>query len=400
MGWRDQRMIRMVAMSASTIFETIMLRPSNMHGRLFWLEHFGCILMMAAGTNLTRAESRPFSAAGLHSSPKLEEQPFTIEEVHFHNGNDLLAGSLFLPKVHGRYPAVVLVLGSGAQDRTYGGTATVLAKHFACHGFACLTWDKPGVGKSTGDYTQQTFRHRAEEAIAAVRFLRGRSDIHRDRVGIWGHSQGGMVAPLIASMDKEVAFVIEVSGWQGPAWQQDAVRVEAELRADGFLETDVRAAVTFARKRMSLIRGTAAFEELDRSQEAVKRLPWFPYVHRCDRATFYGARRCVDEDISPNWEKVHCPVLVIYGDKDTSSGPPKPLMAIIRRGLVHAGNKDITEKIFSSADHGLCRTTTGGRKEAGERAKKRAQGAGPDFVPGYLDTMTGWLTQRFERSSL
>ncbi len=126
-----------------------------------------------------------------------------------------------------------MILGSDRHDRDYGGTVPALARHFARAGFACLSWDKPGVGKSTGDYMTQTLRDRADEALAAVRYVRGRKEIRGDRIGLWGHSQGGMVAPLAASLSDDVAFVIDVAGWQGPAWKQDAVRVGAELRAPG-----------------------------------------------------------------------------------------------------------------------------------------------------------------------
>ncbi len=82
---------------------------------------------------------------------------------------------------------------------------------------------------STGDFNAQTFHDRAAETLATVDFLRARDDIRPDRVGLWGHSQGGMVAPLAAAISDKVAFIIEVSGWQGPAWQQDQTRVEAEM---------------------------------------------------------------------------------------------------------------------------------------------------------------------------
>lgn len=323
----------------------------------------------------------------------LNRQDGSIEQVHFKHGNDLLAGFLFLPKLAGPHPAIALVLGSGAQERSYGSVGMALGKHFADHGIACLAWDKPGVGKSTGDYRVQSFQDRAEEVLAAVRFLRGRADIRRDRVGLWGHSQGGMVAPLAASFTTEVAFVIEVSGWQGPAWRQDLARVEAELRADGFAEADIERAKTFAQMRMNLIRGTGPFEELEQAQEAVRMLPWFKAVHRCDRVLFYSARRMVGYDSGPSWEKVRCPVLVIYGDKDTSSGPPEQLVAIIRQGLAKAQNRDVTVKIFLNADHALCKADTGGR-QGSQRTKTRKSKEGPDFVAGYLDTMTTWLNER------
>src|SRR5207253_11217123 len=160
-------------------------------------------------------------------------------------------------------------------------------------------------------------------------------------------------------------------------------------------EGGVKEATAFARMRMDLIRGTGPYEDLERAQEKVKAQPWFKAVHVCDRTLFYAARRVVDYDTGPSWEKVRCPVLVIYGDKDTSSGPPDGLVEIIRRGLTKAGNHDVTVKIFHNADHSLCNSETDGRKEAGKRGKTRKKEDRPDFVPGYLDTMTTWLTKRF-----
>ena len=237
-------------------------------------------------------------------------------------------------------------------------------------GFACIAWDKPGVGKSTGDYNNQTLRDRADEALAAVRFLRSRKDIRPDRIGLWGHSQGGMVAPLAASLSQDVAFLIEVSGWQGPAWKQDAVRVEAELREAGFRESDIERAVTFARMRMDMIRGTCPYKDLEAAQNAVKTLPWFlRSVHFRDLVRFESARRNVGEDTSPWWSRVRCPVLVLYGDRDTSGGPPEPLVAIIRRGLEAVGNEDVTVRIFRDADHSLCRADRPVAARAAHRRK-------------------------------
>ena len=137
------------------------------------------------------------------------------EEVRFRSGDDTLSGVLVLPDAPGPHPAIALVFGSGRTDRNYHGVAPHLWRHFARHGFACLAWDKPGVGKSTGDYNAQTFRDRADEALAAVRFLRGRAEIRKDRVGLWGHSQGGTVAMLAASLSGDVAFLIEVGRLPG-----------------------------------------------------------------------------------------------------------------------------------------------------------------------------------------
>jgi len=163
-----------------------------------------------------------------------------------------------------------------------------------------------------------------------------------------------------------------------------------ELRANGFADKEVKEALAFATRRMDLFLGKGTFEELDQAQEAVKDRPWFAHVHRCDRALFESARRMCGHDSEPSWERVHCPVLVIYGDHDVSSGPPEPLVNIIRRGLTKAGNKDVTVRIFPNANHSLCRADTGSRKDRGVRTKED----GPAFVPGYLDAMTSWLDER------
>jgi pimeloyl-ACP methyl ester carboxylesterase len=323
------------------------------------------------------------------------EPAVIVEEVQFRHEDNLLAGNLYRPRLPGRRPAVALVFGSGTQDRSSGGVGSALGQHFAHKGFVCLTWDKPGVGKSTGNFNAQTLRNRAGEALAALQFLRERPEVRGDAVGLWGHSQGGMVVPLAASLSDKVSFVIQVSGWQGAAWRQDAVRVEAELRADGFPEADIKEAVAFAQMRMALIRGTGPFEELETAQARVKMRPWFGSVHWCDRTLFHAARLNVEYDTGPSWEKVRCPVLAIYGDEDTSSGPSKPLVAVIRTGLEKAQNADVVVHLFGGADHSLCVTKTGGPKEQAQRARDRKDQTEVDFVPGYLDAMTDWLGERF-----
>jgi pimeloyl-ACP methyl ester carboxylesterase len=206
-------------------------------------------------------QDHPADPEALRTSKDLAGS-FRQEEVQFHSGGNTLAGILVLPATPGPHPAVVFLTGSGATDRSNRGLFPPLWAHFARHGFASLAWDRPGVGRSTGNFEAQTFRDRAEEALAAVRLLRGWADIRRDAVGLWGFSQGAAVAPLAAALSRDLAFIVAVSGSQVPAWQQDPYRVEAELRADGFSEADVAEATAFAWKRMDLIRRARPFEEL------------------------------------------------------------------------------------------------------------------------------------------
>jgi pimeloyl-ACP methyl ester carboxylesterase len=320
--------------------------------------------------------------------------PLREQEIRFEANGNSLTGVLVLPATPGPHPAIVFVNGSGGADRTGNGVFPYLWRHFARQGFACLSWDRPGVGQSSGDFETQSFPDRAAEALAAVRWLRARSDIRGDQVGLWGFSQGAAVAPLAASESSDVAFVIEVSGHQLPAWQQDLYRVEAELKADGFSKADIAKAMEIARLRMGLMRDAGHFEELDETQKEWMGRPWFAYVHVCDRKRFESGQLTVQFDPGPCWEKVCCPVLAIHGEKDTST-PPDLSLAAIRTGLQKAGNADLTVKVFSRAGHGITVSETGGRKEAEQRAKSRAVEDGPEFAPGYLDTMSGWLVERF-----
>src|SRR5207302_3677364 len=86
------------------------------------------------------------------AEPPRERQAAVTEETQFRHGDHVLAATLYRPPGLGRHPAIALVLGSGPVDRTYGGAGLKLGEHFARAGFVCLTWDRPGVGRSTGDY--------------------------------------------------------------------------------------------------------------------------------------------------------------------------------------------------------------------------------------------------------
>jgi hypothetical protein len=137
-----------------------------------------------------------------------------------------------------------------------------LREHFARHGIASLCWDKPGVGASSGDWTRQSFRDRAQEALDAVEFLRGRREIDRKHIGLWGISQGGWICPLAAALSPDVAVVVLVSAPAGTIEDQDVFRIEQGMRADGMPTDDINVALNFARRRIEFIR-TSTFETLD-----------------------------------------------------------------------------------------------------------------------------------------
>ncbi|MCS7034916.1 MAG: alpha/beta fold hydrolase, partial [Phycisphaerae bacterium] len=144
--------------------------------------------------------------------------PYQIREVRFENpaAGATLAGTLTIPPGPGPHPAVVLISGSGAQNRDgecFGHRPfAVLADHLSRHGIAVLRHDDRGVGQSTGDRSRATSADFAEDALAAVAFLRLQSEIDPHRVGLVGHSEGGLIAPLAAVKSSEVAFIALLAG--------------------------------------------------------------------------------------------------------------------------------------------------------------------------------------------
>jgi pimeloyl-ACP methyl ester carboxylesterase len=257
----------------------------------------------------------------------------------------------------------------------------------ARQGIASLCWDKPGVGTSSGDWTRQSFRDRAHEAIAAVKFLQGRPNIASKRVGLWGISQGGWIGPLAASLAPEVAFLILVSAPAGTIGEQDLYRVEHGMRADHMPEADVKAALHFARRRLELIR-RESYEKFDAAQRAVSHAKWFKeYVHRLGPKDFAFGKKNIAYDGRPALKKVKCPVLILVGGRDTIV-PAKKSAAIIENTLKKAGNRDVTVKIFAGADHFMHVAKTGGPRESFAKGRKE------EFVSEYFATIISWLAPR------
>jgi uncharacterized protein len=321
--------------------------------------------------------------------------PYHEEVVRFDAGQNSLTGILIRPTSPGPHPAVVFLGDAGPADRSGHGSIVPVARHLAAHGFACLSWDRPGVGQSSGDYETQSIPERADEALAAVRWLQARQDIRRDRIGLAGFGQGGVAAPAAATQSSDVAFVITVGSCQLLGWEQELYRIEYELRADGFKDTAVAQAMELARLKVELIRGSGAFEEFDETQKQMTNRPWFAYIQYCERKHFNASKLTVNFDPASAWDKVHCPVLAVFGAKDVT-GPAEASAVVIRQGLAKASNADLTIKMFAKADHTIAVSETGGRKEALERAKKRLAGDGPELAPGYLDAMATWLVARFD----
>lgn len=154
------------------------------------------------------------------------QKPYDAREVSFENGPVRLAGTLYVPRTPGKHAAVIFVHGSGAEGRW---ASAYLANFVARRGIVALAYDKRGVGSSTGDWRNSTMQDFAADARAGVNLLAHVPQVDARRIGVYGHSQGGEIAPAIAANNPQVAWVIDADGPVVPQYLQDLFRVDTAL---------------------------------------------------------------------------------------------------------------------------------------------------------------------------
>lgn len=265
-----------------------------------------------------------------------EPFPYVIEKVTFENGQAgvKLAGTLTIPSGTGLFPAVVLVSGSGPQDRDESVLGHkpfwILADHLSRRGIAVLRYDDRGVGESTGTFDAATTQDFASDARAAIEFLSHDQRIDHDRVGLIGHSEGGLVAAMLAASDANLAFVVmlagpgvpgseiiatqskaimEASGLQGPAVDEPlrAMQEIVNKITSGATPDDVKSMIEEVANQMAQ-EGLETEEAREQAKSALSVAlgqftgPWFAYFLSYDPRT--------------DLRRVKCPVLALIGEKD------------------------------------------------------------------------------------
>jgi pimeloyl-ACP methyl ester carboxylesterase len=248
-----------------------------------------------------------------------------------------------------------------------------------------LSYDKPGIGRSSGDWRQQTLRDRATEALAALDVLGQCEGIDPACVGLYGHSQGGWVAPLAAGMGESVAFVVVVSGPAVTPAEQGAYAVEQGMHADDWPDEQVAEAVAFVGELNEAARRGDAFSALLPRLAHLQTTAWyasfgkyFPmpeadswaFSIRPDPAT---GLVFADYDPITALERVQCPLLAVFGERDWVVPVPKSV-AVYEAALARAANHDATVRVFAGADHRLY--------------------VGDTFAQGFLDAVAAWILQR------
>jgi len=318
---------------------------------------------------------------------------YNEESVTLNNGRITLAGTLLTPSAKGPHPAIVIGHGSGPQDRNgHVSYIRLLADNFARHGIAVLTYDKRGVGASSGNWAQASFADLADDLLAAVK---QRDDIDSKKVGVGGSSQAGWIISKAIEKSNDLAFVITISaGGSGlTAAQQNLYNTETEMRVAGIPETEIKDTITALNALYEFVRTGTGAKEMDdaikRAQRTVAARDWLPPLSReIDRSkpNHWFTALEIDFDPAPAWAKFSGPVLAIFGELDTST-PTRQVIPVLEKALASRPNSDHTIKVFPKAHHLILEAETGSDEEL-PRLKR--------FVPGFFDTMTDWLKARVQ----
>jgi pimeloyl-ACP methyl ester carboxylesterase len=310
------------------------------------------------------------------------------EGVTFQNGEVRLSGSLTLPTGDGKFPALVLIHGSGPVTRDFFGP---IAYMFARHKIAVLSYDKRGIGKSQGNWMDAGFEDYAADALAGLHYLSQRKEIDSSAIGLWGISQGGWIAPLAASKDSDVAFVMALSAPAVTPAEQEMQRMSEEMKLQGTPEEQIAGAAKQFHEQIEGLRTEEAKKEFE---SAVAKLRAEGKTELLNQRgldnprylLFY--RRILDYDPLPALQNLKCPVLAIYGEVDRTV-PVAGNKSILESALEKAGNKNHLILVLPKGDHALMLSKSGSYTEFPYLNQ---------FVPGLFQTMVDWIVTRASRS--
>ena len=338
--------------------------------------------------DLARTNEVP-GAAPRPQDPK-EPVPYHSEDVVYENPaapGVRLAGTFTRPRAPGRYPAALLITGSGPQNRDEELMGhrpfLVLADHLTRRGIAVLRVDDRGVGESTGDFSTATSADFASDVLAGVAYLKSRDDVDPAAIGLIGHSEGGLIAPMVAAESDDVAWIVLMAGPGLPGdsililqagliarasgasetaiqWNQEMQRTLFEILREEPSDSAARERVRVALRelheqtRAALGQQPAQGAEADAREAAIEQqvrqvvTPWFRYF--------------IDYDPRPTLRRVKVPVLAINGSLDLQV-PSQPNLAAIREALEQGGNRNVTIVEFPGLNHLFQTAKTGAPAE-------------------------------------
>lgn len=300
--------------------------------------------------------------------------PYREEEVSYDNKQAqgvVLAGTLTIPPGKSPFPSVLLIPGSGPHDRdeTLLGHKLflVLADYLTRKGIVVLRVDDRGVGKSTGKFADATTADLAADSEAGVSYLKTRPEVAVHKIGLIGHSEGGLIAPMVAARDPNVAFIVMMAG---PGVPGDEILVEQTLlfsEASGMSHEAAEKNADREREILTVVKqgkDNAALEK-ELREKLAGQVPEAQMSVQIKALTSPWVRYFIAYDPAPALRKVKCPVLAINGEKDLQVSPKQNLPAI-QKALEEGGNQHAEVDELPGLNHLFQTAKTGAFNEYGE----------------------------------
>jgi hypothetical protein len=334
---------------------------------------------------------------------------YQVEEVEFTNesaGGIKLSGTLTLPPGLKSPPVAILISGSGPQDRNEEimnhKPFLVLADHLTKKGIAVLRFDDRGVGKSQGDHNSATSADFATDVAAAVEFLLKRGDIDSNKIGLIGHSEGGLIAPMvIAQHPDKIAFFVSLAG---PGLRGDQVllpQIKKAAQLAGSPEEDIEWGVKLMKDLFKQISDSSSLTQEQLSQELAKSLAAYVATGTSAQTANYPkeAQAAVVQQFSQPWmryfltydptsdlQKIKIPTLLLNGSLDFQVIPELNLPAMEKK-IQSNGNNDVTAMQLDQLNHLFQTAITGSGAEYAVIEET--------FAPVALETISTWINKRF-----
>jgi len=333
----------------------------------------------------------------------IKPYPYYSEEITFENTKDkiTLAGTLTLPKKEGNFPVVILITGSGPQNRAEELLGhkpfLVLSDHLTKNGIAVLRFDDRGTAESKGDFKTATSLDFASDVESAIKYLQTRKEINNKKIGLIGHSEGGIIAPMVTGKSKDISFIVLLAGTGISGDQLLLLQQELIGKATGVSDDELQKAKVINKGAFDIVAKSNNSETLKTDltnyiKQALKDTPESERPMGMSEDDFVKLQ--VDQLTSP-WmqyfikynpaiilEKVKCPVLALNGEKDLQV-PPKVNLEAIKKGLEKGGNKKVTIKELPNLNHLFQECETGSPEEYAKIEQT--------FSPTALTEITNWI---------
>jgi fermentation-respiration switch protein FrsA (DUF1100 family) len=329
--------------------------------------------------------------------PQEPQKPYSYytEDVTFENKTDknVLAGTLSLPSKEGKFPVVILISGSGPQNRDEEILGhkpfLVLADYLTKKGIAVLRFDDRGTAKSTGEYKTATTLDFANDVRAGIAYLQTRKEIDKNKIGLIGHSEGGIIAPIVAQNSKDVKFIILLAGPGLRGDQLMLLQKEMIERQKGISENEIK-------KGQEIFKGAYDIIVASSANDVNLKSKAFNYLKsKLDDSANDTQISALSSQITSPWlvsflkldptialEKVKCPVLALNGEKDLQV-PADVNLEAIKAALTKGGNKNVTTKKLSNLNHLFQESKTGSPDEYATIEQT--------FSPVALEEISKWI---------